>query len=268
MSIQMKRYTCDVCEKYFLCDPSYVFCEIQKKICNNCKKNPRVLDFKNIRESRQKETNQIIIHNIINDIPIDEFINPIEFGRVIDELSSIGITKHEIFIKCKNDNVFATVLAGRIAKKTSRQGSNDEKLQIDVCNQIATNYGINIENLSATAFRPTKNGNILSEKELKSSNIRKDLCLKSFDAKISGKINGWVFAKVVYGKGGHQDNVFEEADHLCDWITKYKKNEIYVILIDTDLTQKFDTLKTKYSNIDGLLIMNHVEFQQYIIDNY
>lgn len=268
MSIQMKKYLCDGCGKYFLCDPSYVFGKMQQKLCYCCKKIPKVLDFKNIRESRQKETNQIIIHNILNNIPIDDYINPVEFGRVIDELSSIGIDKDEIFIKCKNDNIFASVLAGRIAKKTSRQGTNDEKLQIEVCNQIATNYGINIENLSATAFRPTKDGNILSEYEFKSSNIRKDMCLKSFDAKISGKINGWIFAKVVYGKGGHQDNVFEEADNICDWITKYKKNEIYVVLIDTDLLQKFETLKTKYTNIEGLLIMNHVEFQRYIIDNY
>jgi len=260
----MKRYICNGCDKYFLYNPAN---EPPTKLCYHCK-TPKILDFKNIRELRQKETNQKIIHNILNDNPIDDYINPIEFGRVIDELSSVGLKQEDIIIKCKNDNVFATVFAGRIAKKTSRQGSNDEKLQIDVCNQLAVNFGINIENLSATAFRPTKDGNILSECEYKSCNIRKDMCLKSFDAKISGKIDGWVFAKVVYGKGGHQDNVFEEADILCDWITKYRKNEIYVILIDTDLLQKFDALKTKYANNEGLLIMNHTDFQQYIIDNY
>jgi vacuolar-type H+-ATPase subunit F/Vma7 len=78
-----------------------------------------------------------------------------------------------------------------------------------------------------------------------------------------------IFAKIVIGSGGHQDNVFEEASTLCEWIIKFSdKNDIYIILIDTDLLHKFDRLKENYSNIDNLIIGNHIEIQQYFIDNY
>lgn len=61
-------------------------------------------------------------------------------------------------------------------------------------------------------------------------------CLKSFDVKINGKIAGWVFAKIVIGNGGHQDNVFEETCNFGD------KNDIYIVLIDTNLKIKFESI--------------------------
>jgi hypothetical protein len=65
-------------------------------------------------------------------------------------------------------------------------------------------------------------------------------------------INGWIFAKVVIGKGGHQDNVYEETNNLCEWILQYNKihnkgiDEIFIILIDTDLIEKLNELKKIY----------------------
>ena len=53
----------------------------------------------------------------------------------------------------------------------------------------------------------TKDGRILTNKEYKNSGLEKKDSLKSFDAKLSGLVKGWVFAKVAFGKGGHQDNV-------------------------------------------------------------
>ena len=93
--------------------------------------------------------------------------------------------------------------------------------------------------------------------------------MKSFDGRIRGKVEGWVFAKVVFGTGGHQDNVFEEADTLCEWVNTFGNiNHIYVALIDTDLHVKFIVLKEKYQNVSNLIIANHVEFQEYIQNNY
>ena len=160
-------------------------------------------------------------------------------------------------------------MAGRIAINASRQGIKDEVIQIETINITTSKIGINIIKLSPNLYRPTKLGEILVNTEIKKRNINLSDCLKSFDAKITGKISGWIFAKIVIGSGGHQDNVFEEASTLCEWIIKFSdKNDIYIILIDTDLLHKFDRLKEKYSNIDNLIIGNHIEIQQYFIVNY
>jgi hypothetical protein len=96
-----------------------------------------------------------------------------------------------------------------------------------------------------------------------------DCCLKSFDAKITGKINGFISAKVVYGSGGHQDNAFEEMDTLSHWWTRYKSDSVdfLIILIGTDLTTKFAILK-KYDDTKNVKIFDHVEFQRYMISEY
>ena len=74
------------------------------------------------------------------------------------------------------------------------------------------------------------------------------------------------------GSGGHQDNVFEEMDTMCNWWKEFKKKEntddILVILIDTDLTSKFNRLKNKYSDIANIKVCNHIGLQQYIIDTF
>ena len=87
----------------------------------------------------------------------------------------------------------------------------------------------------------------------------KDKTLKSFDAKISGVINGFMFAKIVYGSGGHQDNVFEEANNLCEWIVKFHKNNelLFVLIIDTDLLIKFNKLKDYYKDIKNIIISSN-----------
>ena len=83
--------------------------------------------------------------------------------------------------------------------------------------------------MSTTAFRPTKDGCILTNNQYKKSGLKKNDCLKSFDAKLSGKVKGWVFAKVAYGKGGHQDNVFAEAHEFGEWVEKHgSPDKLYI----------------------------------------
>ena len=92
--------------------------------------------------------------------------------------------------------------------------------------------------------------------------LKKTACLKSFDAKISGLVKGWVLAEVAFGEGGHQDNVFSEAHEFVEWADKYgKDDELYIVLVDTDLNLKFEELKQKPTK-PNTIVCNHVEFQR------
>jgi hypothetical protein len=228
---------------------------------------PTQLDFKEIRNTRQRDTNAAICQSILSGVIPLSLINENELNRVLEET---GRSSEQLLSECQQNELATIILSGRIAKKSSRQGTRDEQLQLQTCHNTTTLCGVNIENLSVFAFRPTKTGEILSDSEIRTRGIPKNECLKSFDGRITGRMNGWIFAKVVYGSGGHQDNVFEEADTICNWVSRFREshhNDLFVILIDTDLQRKYETLKTKYSGVNGLLIMNHVEFQQYVIAN-
>jgi hypothetical protein len=238
-------------------------------IYNGVRIQPKKLDFQSIRANRQRETHDQIVQSIMENGELPkQYINTVQLHEAIEEL---GISQEQLFEECKTNRTLAVLLARNIAKKASRQGTRDENLQITVCDGVAQHFGICIENLGVRSYRPTKTGHILTQDELNARQVPNNECLKSFDGKISGAINGWIFAKVVYGSGGHQDNVFEESDIMCKWVKQFRdhdKNELFVILIETDLVKKLDTLQQKYKGVDGLCIMNHVEFQQYIIDTF
>jgi len=226
---------------------------------------PIEINFANIRFERQKINNLLAFDSIIKK-DLTKNINIKEFERILDELD---ITKNELLDKCLIDDITAKILSGRIAINASRQGSKDEDMQLTTCNITTSKFGIKIEKLSATALRPTKFGKILKNDEVKTKKIQSNDCLKSFDGKISGKVNGFITAKVVYGEGGHQDNVFEEAHTFCEWVKKYgDKTDLFVVMIDTNLIDKFNELKKKYNKISNIFIGNHITIQQYFIDNY
>ena len=176
--------------------------------------------------------------------------------------------KKQLLNKCADDLLFAKVVARQISKMASRQGTKDESFILKKCNETTSKVGIYIENLSTTAFRPTKDGRILPNNQYKQSGLKKNDCLKSFDAKISGLVKGWVFAKVAFGEGGHQDNVFSEAHEFVEWADKYgTSDELYIVLVDTDLNHKFKELKqkpTKPNTIVCFLIT--LNFNEFIID--
>jgi hypothetical protein len=226
-------------------------------------------DFKNTRLVRQNNNNKTVYNSLMsNDIELfNENINEKEFKRT---LSDLNLTKEQFILKCREDVLFAKISARLISKNASRQGSKDEDEQLRTCNLIAKKCGLTINNLTSTELRPTKDGYIVSKNEMKNNKISKDCCLKSFDGKISGKVNGFITAKVSYGYGGHQDNVFEEMDTIAEWWKKYKyeSKDILIILIDTDLTKKFKTLIQKYNDVKNVMVFNHIEFQQYMIDTY
>lgn len=231
--------------------------------------NPIILNFKNIRAERQK-TNNRLVYSLIEADNIPEFeknINGEELKRVLEELD---FTFYKLWERCRESREFGILAAGRLSKCASRQGTKDEEVQLTTCNLTSSKFGIKITNLSATAIQPTKDGEIGSAKTLRERGIPKDCCLKSFDGSIDGKLSGYITAKISYGSGGHQDNVFEEMYTYADWWTRYRNDspEILVILIDTDLTSNFNRLKEKYQDYTNIKVFNHVDFQNYIIDNF
>jgi hypothetical protein len=226
---------------------------------------PIVIDFENIRKERQRFNNNSI-YDIIkseNITRLRDECNNKELDRILEEFQ---ISIETLINECKKSDILTRMTAGRIAKLASRQGSNDEKIQIQTCNKISSQYKIHINQLPNDYLRPCKDGSIIDKKQYKQL-ADKNSCLKSFDAEIEGIWEGYVFAKVLFGNGGHQDNVIEEAHTFADWVLKFGKSDLlYVILIDTDQTSnsKFQQLKAKATK--NLLVVNHIEFQQYIID--
>ena len=230
---------------------------------------PTQINFLDKRGDRQKINNNKIFEafQMKDESKIRKLCNEKELNRVLEETN---LTFSELIEEVSNNTILNIITSGRISKNASRQGAKDEGDQIEVCKRTANLFEIEIEQLNGRDFRPTKSGEIITGSEMKEKKILKDECLKSFDGKISGKLFGWLFAKVVFGSGGHQDNVFEEADNLCCWVKKFHRDSenLFVILIDTDLEDKFNKLKSKYHDISNILITNHYEFQQYLIENY
>ena len=190
---------------------------------------------------------------------VKHYCNIKELHRLLEDLD---IDEERLINKCADDLLFAKVVARQISKMASRQGTKDEAFILQKCNKTTSKVGVYVENLSITAFRPTKDGRILTNKEYENSGLKKNDCLKSFDAKLSGLVKGWVFAKVAFGKGGHQDNVFSEAHDFVEWADKYgTSDQLYIILVDTDWNAQFAELKTKPTKVNTI-VCDHVEFQQ------
>ena len=55
-----------------------------------------------------------------------------------------------------------------------------------------------------------------------------------------------------------------------NWVLNYGKNydELFVIMIDTDNNVKLNIIKNKYINVKNLIILDHYEFQNFIISKY
>jgi hypothetical protein len=227
------------------------------------------LNFKNIRIIRQKH-NILLVFNSIKDNEQSEFYNNINRNELARTLEELDLRIDTFWEKCRKDYLFAKISSCHLAKRASRQGSKDEDVQIRTCNFITKLCGVYITNLTTTCFRPTKDGHIVSKQDMKQNSITIDQCLKSFDAKVSGKIEGWISAKVAFGSGGHQDNVFEEMDGLAFWWSKYKNgsSQYLIILLDTDLVDKNTCIKNKYNTVENIKIFNHVEFQDYVISTF
>lgn len=222
-----------------------------------------ITDLSKVRETRQVKTNkglaEILVHTEnFTDKDLKSFIN----FKSLDRLSELlECDRNYLYEKCKIDYEYALTLAHGCTILASRQGSKDETFVLDEINKVSKSYGIYVQSLNNQDLRPTKDGQILNKQEFKKSGISKLDCLKSIDGVISGKVEGYIFAKIVFGEGGHQDNVFHEASQFGDWAKQFgKEDKIYVLLIDTDLQNKYNELKEKYDSTN-IWVVNHTEFQ-------
>lgn len=131
---------------------------------------PIFIDCKNLRFERQKINNNIVFNAINNNN-----INQHELKRLLEDTD---LTLEQLFKECNNNYLINKLVSRQISINSSRQGCKDEEIQINICSIFAQNYGIIIDKLDINAFRPTKDGNIISKNQLKTLNISLDNCLK------------------------------------------------------------------------------------------
>ena len=140
---------------------------------------PTKVDCKNLRVIRQKKKNN---NNNNNDIMLQllqtkniklvkHYCNIKELHRLLEDLD---IDEDNLINKCADDLLFAKVVSRQISKMASRQGTKDEAFILQKCNETTSKVGVYVENLSTTAFRPTKDGRILTNKEYKLSSLKKE----------------------------------------------------------------------------------------------
>jgi hypothetical protein len=223
-----------------------------------------IANLSEVRSIRQEKTNiclaELLAHT---ETFTDKNLKPYINFKSIDRLTELlDCTREDLYEKCRGDYDYALTLAHGCTILSSRQGSKDESFVLDEINKVSKGFGIYVQSLNNQDLRPTKDGRLLNKVEFKRSGISKLNCLKSIDGVISGKIEGYIFAKIVFGEGGHQDNVFHEAAQFGDWANQFgEENKIYVLLLDTDLKKKYNELKEKYDS-DNVWVVNHTEFQQ------
>ena len=237
---------------------------------------PISLDIKNLREHRQVETNlslcKLLKEENFSTPELYKLCNKKALERLLNFTSrqtGNNFTLKDFHNKCRDDNIYLHSIVQGISINSARQGSKDETTVLNACNHITSKYGVIIEQLPNDSIRAHKYSKKLITKEEYNKgegNYKKNDCLKSFDAKISGKKDGYIFAKVVLGSGGHQDNVFEEAHNFGDWANQYgEKEKLYIILIDTDQEKQYNELKTKFKDVLIVHVVNHIELQNLLI---
>lgn len=225
-------------------------------------------NLSNLREFRQDMTNanlaELLAHTeFITDRDLRKFVN----FKALDRLCKrLGETREDVYHSCRGKYRDAMLVANNIAILSSRQGSKDEHFVLNEINKVTSPKGINVKPLNNQDLRPLIDSPKLLSKEeyrlLQENGLGKYECLKSIDGEISGDVNGYIFAKIVFGEGGHQDNVFHEVASFGNWAQQYgESDKIYVILIDTDLDRKYNELKQRFDN-GNVWVVDHVEFQQ------
>jgi len=224
-------------------------------------------DLSRVRTLRQKKTNKALAELLchaegLSDKDLKPYINFKAFDRLADLYET---DRQDLYYKCTGNYDYALAVANGCAIEASRQGSKDERFVLEEIDKVTKGFGVYIKPLNNQDLRPTKDGRFLTKEQFRSlerQGLTKLDCLKSIDGIISGEVDGYIFAKIVFGEGGHQDNVFHEAAQFGDWANEYgEEGKIYVLLIDTDLKNKYNLLKEKYDS-ENVWVVNHIELQK------
>ena len=131
------------------------------------------IDCKNLRIIRKKENNDIMLQLLRTKhiVLVKHYCNIKEFHRLLED---VDISEEELINKCADDLLFAKVVARQISKMESQQGTKDETFIVQKYHETTSEYGVYVENLSTTAFRPTKDDRILTNNEYKNSGLKKE----------------------------------------------------------------------------------------------
>ena len=220
-------------------------------------------DPTSIRQSRQeiteKKISKLLFAGISSVDVILDFINITKFDRLCDRWND---KPEDVFSRCKGDKFASNWIASCIAKEAHRQSAKDEKWIIESIAEEVKEFGVTVKQLTNTELRPASDGQMYNKKEFDKSGLDKREGLKTIDALITGKFNGYITQKLSVGGGGTQNNVLIEMYHFAKWANKYGKSEnVYVCLVDTDREKEYNDLKEKYDSAN-VWVVNHIEFQQ------
>lgn len=209
-------------------------------------------DPKHIREERQNY-NDIEAEQSLRDGNSKRGLNVKALERY---LARENISRRELARECENNPLYARTVASLLSIQASRQGSKDEEFVLNGIHEYVKQFGYQVESIPNTRARPVRGGGIAENVRIKDN---EDKYLKSIDGLIwrGEYCLAYVFAKVVVGVGGHQDNVKREALEFIEWAKQDDTVDHYVVLIDGE---NYDTLKDYES--DRIWIVNHIELQE------
>ena len=226
----------------------------------------QIISFGDLRTERQKANNLKCSKSLLT-----ESVNEKAKAKILDDLNrNCNLNKKEVAQKMKNDKAFSRAMGALCAINASRQGVKDETLVIEGVKKYLDSRleSFRMDQRKVNEKVPIKEtGEVLSRKDAKLKGYAKTQMLKSFD--FDGKVQGRSFhgfAKIVIGAGGHQDNVYHEAQALIDWVEKHKKvDDYYFLLIDTDSgknsNKNLDALRDK-NTMANVFICDHLEIQK------
>jgi len=216
-----------------------------------------------LRNERQSYNNMLVAKELFENAPSYKELEKIANIKAVDRvLDTLEMDYDEFLTECAKSLIYSKTVAVAIAKNATRQGKADETFVIEGISDSMKKYNYTIRSCSVNELLPCKNGEMLSRVEFTRRRLNKDVdALKSVDGVFSGPKNGYIFAKIVIGDGGHQDNVLHEINQYIDWAKQYgEKDKIYVMLIDG---KEFDVLKSKQE--DNIWVVNMVQFQERLI---
>jgi hypothetical protein len=176
-----------------------------------------------LRSERQSKLNAQLASDLFHGNVDATLINNKALKRLLEFKN---MTKVELFADCYYNKSLADAVAFAIVKNATRQGIKDEALVLDYINSHSLHE---VTNLSVNAKRY-------------------DRIDKSVDGVFSGKYKGDIFAKVIVGRGGHQDNVWLELKSIAQIARNLDNKRIYCLLVDTDDIPNFNKLKTLETN--------------------
>lgn len=225
-----------------------------------------VNSFSDLRKNRQQKNNEKCANSFLNDC-VNEKEKKRTFDYLLNSFPHEFPSEDQIVSYIHNNPIVRSILGMHCSINSSRQGSKDEALVINGIKEVMEPRlkGFRIDNLGVNKNIPIRGtGEVLTRSEAKKK-YDKTKMLKSFD--FDGKVAGRQFfgsAKILVGKGGHQDNVLHEEADLLRWLSVHGKQDCYYfILLDFEdhATQDLEDLK-KSNKMNNVFICDHFELQK------